>query len=310
MLPLDKLSGPDSLKQFCARTFACGMLRGVASPTLRRRRLARELLRLRDEAGLTIEAAAAVVGISASHLSRVERAQVGVRLPVVKLLLSTYDADASTIAHLTDMAKEATTRGWWHKYVGSIPEQYATYIGFEAEAEQIWNFEAAAVPGLVQTEAYARAMFQGGASRIFEEEISRRVEIRLQRQEILKQPSPPKLWFVLDEAVIRRQVGGPKTLAEQLRRIAEVATLPHVDVQVMPFTVGAHPGTPGSFTVLRFPDPSDPPVVYIETMAGDLYPESQSHLSSVILAWDRMRAMALSPDDSAALIQQAARELT
>jgi transcriptional regulator with XRE-family HTH domain len=286
------------------------MMLPVASPTLRRRRLARELVRLRDEAGMTIEQACAAVGISGSHLSRVERAQVGVRLPVVKLLLSTYNADEATCAYLTGIAKEASTRGWWHTYVGSIPEQYATYIGFEAEAEQIWSFEAAAVPGLLQTEAYARAMFQGGASRISEEEIARRVEVRMQRQKILEQPHPPKLWIVLDEAVVRRQVGGPRTLADQLGRIAEVAALPHVDIQVMPFAVGAHPGTPGSFIVLRFPEAADVPVVYIETMAGDLYPESQDDVSSVILAFDRLRAMALGPDDSAALIRKAAKELT
>jgi transcriptional regulator with XRE-family HTH domain len=281
----------------------------VASPTLRRRRLARELVRLRNAGGMTIEQASAEVGISASHLSRVERAQVGVRLPVVKLLLSTYGADASTVAQLIDVAKDATTRGWWQKYVGSIPEQYATYIGFEAEAEQIWNFEAAAVPGLLQTADYARALLQGGTNRLSEEEIAGRVEIRMQRQQLLTQPNPPQLWFVLDESVIRRQVGGPKTLAAQLTRIAEVATLPHVDVQVMPFAVGAHPGTPGSFVVLRFAEPTDQPVVYIETMAGDLYPENPKDISGAILAFDRLRAMALGPDASARRIQQAAREL-
>ncbi len=286
------------------------MLSRVASPTLRRRRLARELVRLRNAASMTIEQASTAVGISASHLSRVERAQVGVRLPVVKLLLSTYEADARTVTHLTDAAREATTRGWWQKHAGSIPEQYATYIGFEAEAEQIWNFEASAVPGLLQTADYTRAILSGSASRISDEETERRVEIRMQRQELLTQPNPPKLWFVLDESVIRRRVGGAKTLAETLERIAEVAALPHVDVQVMPFAVGAHPGTPGSFVVLKFPESTDQPVVYIETMAGDLYPESQEHINGVILAFDRLRAMALGPDDSAKLIRQAAKELT
>jgi len=286
------------------------MLPGVASPTLRRRRLARELLRLRDEAGLTIEAAAATVGISTSHLSRVERAQVGVRLPVVKLLLSTYEADASTTAHLIEVAKEAATRGWWQKYVGSIPEQYTTYIGFEAEAEQIWNFEASTVPGLLQTADYTRALLLGGTNRLSDEEIGGRVEIRRQRQELLTQPHPPQLWFVIDESVIRRAVGGPKILVTQLAHIVDVAALPHVDVQIMPFAVGAHPGTPGSFVVLRFAEPTDPPVVYIETMAGDLYPENQKHIAGVILAFDRLRAVALSPDDSVKLIRQAAKELT
>lgn len=286
------------------------MLRGMASPTLRRRRLARELLRLRETAGMTIEQASATVGISASHLSRVERAQVGVRLPVVKLLLSTYEADAAIGTYLTGIAKDASTRGWWHRYVGSIPEQYATYIGFEAEAEQIWSYDASTMPGLLQTEDYARAMFQGGAVRYAEEEIARRVEVRLQRQALLTRDQPPKVWVVLDEAVIRRVVGGTRVFAAQLERVAEVGALPHVDIQVMPFAVGAHPGTPGSFVVLKFPEPTDPPVVYIETMAGDLYPESQDDISGVILAFDRLRAMALGPDDSATLIQKVAKELT
>jgi hypothetical protein len=115
---------------------------------------------------------------------------------------------------------------------------------------------------------------------------------------------------VLDESVIRRTVGGPKILAAQLAHILVVAALPHVDVQVMPFAVGAHPGTPGSFVVLRFAEPTDPPVVYIETMAGDLYPENQKHIAGVILAFDRLRAVALSPDDSVKQIRQAAKELT
>lgn len=244
-----------------------------------------------------------------SHLSRVERAQVGVRLPVVKVLLATYGADAETTAYLTGVAKEASRRGWWHRYVGAIPEQYATYIGFEAEAEQIWSYDANTMPGLLQTEDYARAMFQGGASRFAEDEIARRVEVRVQRQAILTREGPPKVWIVLDEAVIRRQVGGPATLADQLRHVVEVAVLPHVDVQVLPFALGAHPGTPGSFVVLRFSEPTDPPVVYIETMAGDLYPESQEDINGAILAFDRLRAMALSPSDSIAMIRKVAKEL-
>jgi len=156
----------------------------------------------------------------------------------------------------------------------------------------------------------ARAMFQGGASRFSDDEISQRVEVRLQRQQILSQDNPPTLWFILDEAVVRRRVGGVTTLAEQLRHIAEVAALPHVDVQVVPFAVGAHPGTPGSFIVLRFPEPSDPSVVYIETMAGDLYPEATEDIDAVALAFDRLRAMVLGPEASAELIRKAAKELT
>jgi transcriptional regulator with XRE-family HTH domain len=286
------------------------MLSAVANgPTLRRRRLARELSRLREAAGLTIEAAADGAGISMSHLSRVERAQVGVRVPVVKALLDTYRADARTAAYLVDVAKDATNRGWWHRYARSIPEEYATYIGFEADADRIWNFELISIPGLLQTEQYTRAVLRGGAARLADEEIERRVEVRLQRQALLSRSDAPTLWVVLDEAAIRREVGGRRTMAEQLGRLADVAALPHIDIQVLPFGVGAHPGTPGSYVVLRFADAADPDVVYIETMAGDLYPESDADVASAVMTFDRLRAMALSPDDSAALIRDAAKEL-
>lgn len=276
---------------------------------MRRRRLARELARLRDVAGLTMEQAADAAGISMSHLSRVERAQVGIRLPAVKVLLGAYDADAETRAYLLGVAKDATKRGWWHKYAGSIPLHYATFIGFETEADQMWNYEPMAVPGLLQTEAYARAMFHAGASRLTDEEITKRVEVRSQRQELLRRDDPPRFWFILDEAVIRRQVGGPGVHADQLDHLAELARLPHVDIQVLPFHLGAHAGTPGSLVVLHYSEPTDPPVVYLETMVGDLYPETQDELDGAILAFDRLRATALSPDESVALIRQAAKEL-
>lgn len=256
-----------------------------------------------------MEQAAGAAGISLSHLSRVERAQVGIRLPAVKVLLSAYDADAETRAYLIEVAKEATKRGWWHKYAGSIPLHYATFIGFETEADQMWNYEPMAVPGLLQTEAYARAMFHAGASRLTDEEITKRVEVRLQRQELLRRSEPPRFWFILDEAVIRRQVGGPGVHADQLHQLVETAKLPHVDIQVLPFHLGAHAGTPGAFIVLHYSEPADPPVVYLETMVGDLYPETQDEVDGVILAFDRLRATALSPDESVALIQQAAKEL-
>ncbi|MDW5325351.1 helix-turn-helix transcriptional regulator [Plantactinospora sp. WMMB334] len=278
-------------------------------PTLRRRRLARELSVLRESIHMTIEEAAANAGISPSHLSRVERALVGVRVPVVRALLMTYGADAPTVANLVEVAQTATQRGWWHRYAGSIPDDYATYIGFESDASRIWNFELISIPGLMQTEGYTRAILQGGVARLTEEEIERRVEVRMRRQSLLHRDDPPALWVVLDEAAIRRQVGGPQTMAEQMQRLATIANLPHVDVQVIPFGTGAHPGTPGSFVVLGFADPADRDVVYIETMAGDLYPEGDADVQAAVQAFDRLRAMALSPNDSASLIQDAVKEL-
>lgn len=282
----------------------------TVGPTLRRRRLARELCRLREAAGLTIEDAARSAGISMSHLSRVERAHVGVRVPAVKALLGAYEADAETAIQLIDIAREATQRGWWHRHARAIPDEYATYIGFEADASQIWNFEVISIPGLLQTEDYARAVLRGGIARLSDAEIDRRVEIRLRRQERLRQPDPPAVWFVLDEAAIRRRVAGAETMAAQLRHVTEVAALPHVDVQVIPFGVGAHPGTPGSFVVLRFPETTDQDVVYIETMAGALYQETGTDIDIAVSAFDRLRAMALGPDDSIELIDQAVKELS
>jgi transcriptional regulator with XRE-family HTH domain len=267
------------------------------------------MLRLREAAGLTIEQAAGAAGISMSHLSRVERAQVGVRVPAVRVLLGAYGVDADTVTHLSGMARDASRRGWWHQYVGSIPEHYATYIGFEGEAAQVWSFDASTMPGLLQTQEYTRALIQASASRFSQEGIDRRIEIRVQRQEVLTREGPPRVWAVLDEAAIRRQVGGPATLRGQLDRLVEVAELPHVDVQVLPFTVGAHAGTPGAFVMLSFAEPTDPPVVYIETMAGDLYPERPDDIEHAALVFDRLRATALSPDDSTALIHKTAREL-
>lgn len=282
----------------------------VVGPTLRRRRLARELCRLRESAGLTIEDAARSAGISMSHLSRVERAHVGVRVPAVKALLGAYGADAETTGQLVGIAREATQRGWWHRYARAIPDEYATYIGFESDASHIWNFEVISIPGLLQTEEYARAMLRGGIARLSDEEIDRRAEIRLRRQELLHQPDPPAMWFVLDEAAIRRRVASPDVMAAQLQHLAGIAALPQVDVQVIPFGVGAHPGTPGAFVVLRFPESTDQDVVYIETMAGALYQETGADVDTAVSAFDRLRAMALSPDGSLELINQVVKELS
>ncbi|MDG4751293.1 helix-turn-helix transcriptional regulator [Micromonospora sp. WMMD718] len=278
-------------------------------PTLRRRRLARELANLRESIGMTIEEAAGHAGISPSHLSRVERALVGVRVPVVRALLATYGASPTVTTSLVEVAQTATQRGWWHRYAGSIPDEYATYIGFEADAARIWNFELISIPGLMQTEGYTRSVLQGGVARLSEEEIERRLEVRMRRQALLHREGPPALWAVLDESAIRRQVGGPETMAEQLNHLAAIANLPHVDVQVLPFAAGAHPGTPGSFVVLGFADPTDREVVYIETMAGDLYPEGDADVQGAVQAFDRLRAMALAPDESVSMIRNVAKEL-
>jgi transcriptional regulator with XRE-family HTH domain len=280
----------------------------AVSPTLRRRQLARELVRLRAAATMTIEQAAEAAGVSMSHLSRVERALVGVRLPVVKVLAAAYGADAETVRTLIAITKEAGQHGWWHKFGGSLPSGYATFIGFESDAIEIQSFDTSMVPGLLQTEAYARAVVANGPYGLADEEIARRVEVRLERQRILTRDDPPKVWAILDEAAVRRQVGDRDIHRAQLDHLLALGKRPNFDIQVVPFAAGAHPGMQSSFILLRFADPTDPPVAYIETLVGDLFPEDSVDLDRVRITYDRLRATASSIADSAALIRRVLKE--
>lgn len=271
------------------------------SPTARRRRLGQVLKQLREDAGMTIEQAAKAVGISAPHLSRVERARVGVRLVVVKGLLHAYNADAGTIEEITEIAGTAGQRGWWHDF--SLNRPYATLIGFESAASAVRTYEPLIVPGLLQTEEYARALLRQGPARLGQETISERIEVRRQRQATLDRAEPPVVSFVVDEAAIRRPIGGPAAMREQLLHMVEVAARPNVDLQVIPFNVGAHPGLQGSFVILSFV-PGERDVIYAEGMAGDLYPERQVEWYGDV--FNRLQSIALRHDDSTQFIRKAA----
>ncbi|WP_431726945.1 helix-turn-helix domain-containing protein [Verrucosispora sp. TAA-831] len=259
----------------------------------------------REQAGMSIEGAAKAAGISGPHLSRIERARVGVRVPVVKLLLQTYRADAGTIEEMVEIAGIKGDRGWWHDFP-SINRPYQTLIGFEAVASTIRNYEPFIVPGLLQTEEYTRALLQRGPARLSEETISERITVRTQRQTILDRDDPPVLSFVLDEAAIRRPVGGPDVMRQQLQHILDVATRPNVDVAVIPFAAGAHPGSLGSFVIHSFA-PGERDAIYIEGMAGDLYPERR--VEWYIDVFNRLQSIALSDVDSVHFIRKAIEEM-
>jgi hypothetical protein len=166
------------------------------------------------------------------------------------------------------------------------------------------------VPGLLQTEGYAREMSRNGAYELDRTEVESRVEVRIARQEILSRDDRPRLWAVIDEAVIRRQVGGPNVMRGQLRHLADCAEQGKTTLQVVPYRAGAHAGTAGPFVILDFPDPSDPAVVYVETLAGDIYLEERTDVNRYIIAFDRLVAAALHPDDSERLIEQAASTMS
>ncbi|MFD0689359.1 helix-turn-helix domain-containing protein [Actinomadura fibrosa] len=279
-----------------------------SAPTVKRRRLAAELRRHRDASGLTLDQVAERLEWSNAKISRIENARVSVLPRDVKFLLGVYGVDGETRDFLVTLAREARQKGWWHSYGDAIPEWFEVYVGLESDATSIHSYEAEHVPGPLQTEDYARAVFHGF---LFgdEEEIEKRVAVRMARRERLVASGTPKFWVVVNEAVLRRVVGGPDVMRVQLEYLAEVARSPHVTLQVLPFSAGAHPAMSGSFVILQFPEPTDPHVVYLEAQTGGLYLEKKPEIERYSLAFDHLRAAALHPDDSRALISRVAGEL-
>jgi transcriptional regulator with XRE-family HTH domain len=282
------------------------------SPTVRRRRLRYELRRLRDEHQLTIEQVQDRSGgdIKAPSISRWENGERSVRPTDLRLLLDIYDVHGDRREHLLTLARQAKERGWWQSYGPAIPDWFQVYVGLEAEASSVRVYESELVHGLLQTAGYYRAFLQAAPAAALDAEADRKIEVRLARQERLTGEDPPDYWAVLNEAVIRRVTGGPAVMREQLRHIAEMAALPHVNVQVLPFAAGVHPAMDGSFEILGFPEPGDPDVVYLENQAGSLYLEEQPEIDRYARMFSHLMAKALDPDESRRMITQIAADLT
>ncbi len=276
------------------------------APTLRLRRLAAELRQLRKVVDLTREEVSNRTGINVATLYRIETARVRPQARTLTALLDIYRVDGPKQAELMVLLKEAGQRGWLHTFSSELPEHYTTYIEFEAEARAIWNYESLFIPGLLQTENYARAVIRGTLPQASRDEIEGRVEARMRRQSLLNKDAPLKLWAIVDEAAVRRVVGGRSVMAAQLSHLIDVTEMTHVTVQVIQFDAGAHPGMPGSFVVMQFTEPVGPDVVYLDSMAGDLFLEEETDVSRYTLLFDHLRAVALSPDASASLITSAA----
>lgn len=276
------------------------------NPTLRGRRLAIELQHRREVTGLSREEVARQLEWSTSTLFRIETGRSRPQPGNVRVLLELYGVTGPERDGLIQLARDARQPGWWHSFRDVLPNPYEVYIGLEAGAASIRNFEALVIPGLFQTEDYAREMTRGGPLELEHDEVEGRVEVRLARQRILTREDRPRLWAVIDEAVIRRQVGGPDVMREQLRHLVTCAEHGKTTIQVVPYRAGAHAGTTGPFVILDFAEPTDPAVVYVETLAGDIYLEQRSDVSRYILAFDRLVAAALHPDDSVRLIEQVA----
>src|SRR5262249_47635501 len=279
------------------------------NPTLRGRRLAMELLRRREATGMSREEVARQLEWSTSTIFRIETGRSRPQPGNVRILLELYGVTGAERDGLIQLTREARQPGWWHSFRDVLPNPYEVYIGLEAGAASIRNFEPIVVPGLLQTEDYARATFRNGPRELDPDEVQRRVEVRLARQEILARDDRPRLWAVVDEAVIHRAVGGVGVMRKQLQHLAECAQQGKTTIQVVPYRAGAHAGTTGPFVILDFQEPTDPAVVYVETLAGDIYLEERSEGDRYTLAFERLLAAALHPDDSVQLIERLAGTL-
>jgi transcriptional regulator with XRE-family HTH domain len=272
---------------------------------MRRRRLAAELRRLRTEARLPIEEVAGKLKWPGSKISRIENRQVGISTRDLRRLLDLYQVeDRAYREQLLEMARRATERGWWQSYSGLLPA-LGNLIGLEAEAATIRVYEPELVPGLLQTADYARAVIRAGYQADTMEEIDRRVEIRLERQEVLTRadPPPPKVSVVLNEAVLARRVGGPEVMRAQLEHLMRERDRANIVIQVLPFSGGEHPAMVGPFTMLTFLDPADPGVVNVENVLGALALEQPEEIRAYEEVWSALQARAVSPDDSRAVIK-------
>ena len=278
-------------------------------PTVRLRRLAAELRRLRSDAGYSREQVEAHTGVNEGTLYRIETARARPQRRTLLALLDLYHVDQPLRDDLLDIARTADGQGWSRPYHWQLPGEYAAYISFEAEARVVHNYESLFIPGLLQTQDYGRAMVRGVLPNATDDEIDERVEARSERQKLLDGDNPLELWAVIDEAAIRRVVGGKSVMATQLDHVVQLMQRPNITVQVITFGSGAHPGMPGAFVHMEFRDELDPDLVYVDTLAGDIFLETDEDIRRYRSMFDHLRAGALSPNESARLIATISADL-
>ncbi len=281
-----------------------------SSPTARRRRLATALRQLREESNLNCTEAGKAVGWSESKISRIETGRVKIAQPDLERLLDLYEVTGETRAGLLTLARQATHRGWWRSYSDALPAWFENYVGLENGAKSLFTYQNQLVHGLMQTEEYATALFAANQPALSADEVERQLAARATRQALLTAANPLRVWAVVDEAVLRRQVGGNVVMREQLHRLLEIAALPNVTLQVMPFDEGAHASMGTSFELLQFPEPGDTAIVYLEDHTSGQYLEAVPDIERYTLIFDHLRASALAPERSAEFIGQVASKMT
>jgi uncharacterized protein DUF5753/helix-turn-helix protein len=281
----------------------------LRGPTVLRMILGTRLRHFREAADVTPDRAGYEIRASRSKISRMERGRVGFKDRDVADLLTLYGiTDDQMRARILSLARHANVPGWWSKYDKILPDWFEEYLGLEGAASVIRTFELQFVHGLFQTEAYARAVTLLGHKAAPTEEIDRRVSLRLKRQDIFSSPEPPQIWSVMDEALLRRAVGGRAVMRAQLDHLAKVASLPRVTLQVIPFGRGGHAAAGGSFTILRFAEPELADIVYIEQLASALYLDDREDVDRYLEVMNELSTDALTPARTTRFLAEIARE--
>jgi transcriptional regulator with XRE-family HTH domain len=285
------------------------MVQPGGGPTVRRMLVGAQLRRLRTAKGISREEAGEAIRASEWKIHRLENGQVSFKERDVVDLLRLYGVtDPGEVASLVVLAREANAPGWWQQYGDLLPQWFRAYVDLESAATLIRTYEGQLVPGLLQTEDYLRAVIGGAHLDESREEAERRVAMRVTRQALLDRPDAPRVWAVIDEAALRRPVGGAKVMRGQLERLLEVAALANVTLQILPFTVGAHPAMVGAFSILRFADQELPDVVYVEHLTNALYLDRRDDVTRYLHVMDGVSMRAEPPDRTIDVLRQLLEE--
>jgi transcriptional regulator with XRE-family HTH domain len=284
------------------------MMTSKPSPTLLRRQLGAELRRLRETARRTAAEVASELGWSESKVSRIETASSSVRNPDLIRLFDLYQTSEAERGRITALAAQSRQRAWWEAYGEALLGAYETMIGFESEASDVLIYDAVILHGLLQTVEYAGAIINSVSSGERPDVVNQRVSVRMARQAVLSRDPPPKIWAILDEAVLKRPVGGGDVMKRQLMRLLEIADRPTVTLQMVPFDRGAHRGIDGAFTILEFAGETEQPLVYCDGMTGGVFRNRPEEVRRYLVAFESLRTVALGHAETLDYIHRAIRE--
>jgi transcriptional regulator with XRE-family HTH domain len=280
------------------------------APTVLRMVLGKRLQDLREKAGLSYEQAGRALDVTHATIRRMEKAEVGLKIPYVEKLLLTYGITSpEDIGGFLALAREANRPGWWHSFRDVLPDWFSAFVSLEGEAAVIRAYEPHYAPGLLQTADYARAALRAGLPHAAPEEIDRLVDLRVERQGLLTRAEAPLLWVVMDETVLRRTIGGPQVMRDQIGALIDATQMPNVRLQVIPFAAGPHPAMYGPFHIFRFQLPELPDIAYSESLVGGVYFDDRDDVSAFLEALDRMCAQAAPAQSTKAILDGMRKEI-